>query len=229
MQRLLAWLSVCAVTALNEYESDGTNYWASLSPFVPRRNETYGTIQVKPNMFIQSDLSWHGVVEDGTEQESIFRIGSSSLHSHRYPALYVHRPTQTLQVAISDSEDSMGGHYEDINFTLTQNTTYQLMLKYTDHTVVILVDGAPMYYGERPGATPNDTLWSFVDVIISDARHTAANCTLDHMLILSYLTLKTMYPSLAPTLDTQSPSTGPTLEPTLHPTLLVCVSQCQKC
>ena len=211
----------------NQYESDGINYWASLSTFIPTRNASYGKIQIKNKMFFQWDLFWFDVVMNGTDYENIFRVGNHGYdtnncdqHAHRYPGLYINTNTKKLQIAVSDNNDCWGNHYEEIDFTLTPNTKYSFTMQYTQETLVVVCNGSPIYTGNRLGITPNDTLYSFVDVIISDPLNTAANCTIDDLLIVSYEHRLSKYPTKSPTFSpTISPSNHPTITPSSIPTI----------
>lgn len=216
--------SLLNIAQSNKFETDGLNYWASLDSFVPIRNATYGTIQIKSKMFLQWKLHWYGS-SHLPSYRSILRIGDTNTNPScdgypgGYPAIYANSRSGALQITISDTVDCRGLHYQSIDYKLSTNTEYNFLLQITDSAVALFVNGESIYSGTRPGPTHNDTLGSLANIMISDGLYLAANCTINDLLILSYDTVKTLYPTHSPT---NAPSSAPTIyvssSPTVQPT-----------
>ena len=190
---------------LNQFTSDGTTFWNSTTDFVPVRNTSYGTIELKTGFSMHFDIFFRAKSSE-SKWANIFRIGHAGYSltdfkcskNDRFPAMWIDADGTSF---VFDLTDTTNCFRQYANYAITPNTLYSVSIQYNASSIYISIDDTIIINEERVDSTDIDKLGTKVGIWLSTVTATAANVTLSNIAILSYD-------------DDPSPSVSPTFIPT---------------
>ena len=219
------------LNGINEYVSDGTSYWHSISPFTPVQNTSYGSIELKTALHMELDIYFYDHTLS-TGFENLFRIGHPGYSvndqacdlNDRFPAMWIDAETNSFLIDISDQ--GKGGCYRRYaqNYVIEPQTQYSVVIDYNSTWVYISINNVTITNQPRSDKTHLYKLNTKVEIYISTHTVIGANVQLSNIRIESYddnsiTSPPTLQPSISPTnYPSFQPSLTPSNAPSVHPT-----------